>query len=210
MNAARRIEVSLAGLIAGGALFAAMVPGASPDEGPEIFAPPALPSVDISQFQDIRVSDASRAVAASVISRDIGAARFAAPPPASVSGQEAALSVRPTGSVGEGAAWTGQAFGFEVTAAPQATGYGGPDWWLVGGAGRESYALAPGGLREYTIAPVSAEGVVGDAHIGVAMKVTDNAFAGIGYVREERRFTLGTEDWEESEHYLGVSFQARW
>ena len=190
MTAVRRIEVSLAAIIAGGALFAALVPGASSSDARYDDTP--TPSFSVSEFEDMAMSDASRAVAASI------SGRRAAP-----------VQVTPRASAPSGPAWSGRALGIEVTAVPSGAASQ-ADWWLVGGAGRESYAVAPGGLGEFTIAPVAAETTIGDAHMGVGFKVTDRAFASIGYVREQRKFVLGTEDWEEDEHYIGVGFQARW
>jgi hypothetical protein len=117
--------------------------------------------------------------------------------------------VTPRASAPSGPAWSGRTLGVEITAAPSGASSD-ANWWIVGGAGRESYAVAPGGLREFTIAPVAAETTIGDAHVGVGVRVSDRAFASIGYVREERKFVLGTQDWEEDEHYVGVGFQARW
>jgi hypothetical protein len=99
--------------------------------------------------------------------------------------------------------------GVQIRVAPDA-GSSEPQWWIVGGAGRESYALSPGSLREYTVAPFSSETVIGDTHLGVAVKLSDHAHASIGYVREKREFHLGREDWEEDEHFLGIGLHARW
>ena len=213
MTAVRRIEVSLAAIIAGGALFAALVPGASSSDAR--YADTPTPSFSVSEFEDMAMSDASRAVAASISGRRADPVRFSAPPPETERSEEdgdrpaAPVQVTPRASAPSGPAWSGRALGIEVTAVPSGAASQ-ADWWLVGGAGRESYAVAPGGLGEFTIAPVAAETTIGDAHMGVGFKVTDRAFASIGYVREQRKFVLGTEDWEEDEHYIGVGFQARW
>ncbi len=213
MTGVRRIEVSLAAIIAGGALFTAFVPGASPSDAR--FDDRPTPSFSVSEFQDMAVSDASRAVAASISGRRADPVRFSAPAPEPdtrdrAEGRSSApVQVTPRVSASSGPAWSGQALGLEVTAVPS-SGASNAQWWLVGGAGQESYAVAPGGLREFTVAPVAAETTIGDAHMGVGFKVTDRAFASIGYVREQRKFVLGTEDWEEEEHYFGVGFQARW
>ena len=213
MTGVRRIEVSLAALIAGTALFTAFVPGASPSDSR--FNDVPTPSFSAAEFQDLAVSDASRAVAASISGQRADPIRFTAPPP-EAAGREtsgepasAAVQVTPRATSESGPAWSGRALGLEITAVPSG-GASNADWWLVGGAGRESYAVAPGGLGEFTVAPVAAETTIGDAHMGVGFKVTDRAFASIGYVREQRKFVLGTEDWEEDEHYIGVGFQARW
>ncbi|MEQ8406117.1 MAG: hypothetical protein RKE49_13550 [Oceanicaulis sp.] len=213
MHARRRIELVLAGLIAGGASFAALAPGAAPyastDTSPLPIAPPDLPRVSAADFADIEVSDASRAVAAAVISRETRSARFVAPAPRRADPGQAAVSVTPRAEADAGPAWSGEALGVQLTYAPP-TGPNEPNWWIIGGGGRESYAVAPGGLREFTVAPVSAETSVGDAHVGIAVEMGDHAYASLGYVREVRKFSLGTDNWEEEEHYLGVGFQARW
>jgi hypothetical protein len=212
MTGVRRLEVSLAAVIAGGAMFTAFVPGASSDETASAasFQPPAL-RFDVSQFNDLAVSDASQAVADALTGQRADPARFSAPAPRRAPRTDSAqpVQVTPRAQAVSGPTWSGRALGIEVTAAPSGAASD-ADWWLVGGAGRESYAVAPGGLRDFTIAPVAAETTIGDAHMGVGFKVADSAFASIGYVREQRRFSLGTEDWEENEHYIGVGFQARW
>ncbi|MCP2669411.1 hypothetical protein NHF40_00530 [Maricaulaceae bacterium EIL42A08] len=212
MTGTRKLEISLAALIACGAMFGALVPGAiSNDRG--VYEPPLMDAptaqISASEFEGLAVSSASRAVAAEVMSGDAQPSRFApatlnrdqlTPPPG--------VQVSPRASAASGPAWSGEAVGLEVTYALMDAEE--RRWWLVGGAGRESYAVAPAGLREFTVAPVSAETTIGDAHLGVAFALNDNAYASLGYVRENRKFTLGTEDWEEDEHYLGVGVQARW
>ena len=213
MTRVRAIEVSLAAIIAAGALFTAFVPGARSSDSGGADAP--IPRFSVSEFEDMAVSDASRAVAAAISGRRADPVRFSAPPPETEpSGgtgdrPAAPVQVTPRASAPSGPAWSGRALGLEVRAVPSGAASQ-ADWWLVGGAGRESYAVAPGGLGEFTIAPVAAETTIGDAHMGVGFKVTDRAFASIGYVREQRKFKLGTEGWEEDQHYIGVGFQARW
>jgi hypothetical protein len=212
MTGTRKLEISLAALIAGAGMFAAFAPGASStDRG--VYRPPALnapaPTFRASDFADLELSTASRAVAAQVMSGETQATRFTRSAP---EGERlrapAGLRIAPRASATSGAAWAGQAVGLEVTAAPLDGKK--QRWWLVGGAGRESYAVAPAGLREFTVAPVGAETTIGDAHLGVAFAINDRAYASVGYVRENRKFVLGAEDWEEDEHYIGVGLQARW
>lgn len=217
MRAVRRFEVALAGVIAGGASFAALAPMALSSNGarevaslrPTPVAAPALSAISATEFTNIEVSEASRAVAAAVVGGELSAARFSAPSPRRTEPGAGAVSVTPTARADSGPAWSGQTLGLELSYAPP-TGPNEPNWWIIGGAGRESYAVAPGGLREFTVAPVSAETTVGDSHLGVAMEMGDHAYASVGYVREVRKFSLGTEDWEEEEHYIGVGLQARW
>jgi hypothetical protein len=216
MNSVRKLEMALAAVIAGGAVFAAFAPGASSSDsgagGASFNAP--TPSFSVAEFQDVAVSDAARAVASAVAGSRTDAARFVIPAPANAADPgerqtRSPVQVTPRASAPSGPAWSGRTLGVEITAAPSGASSD-ANWWIVGGAGRESYAVAPGGLREFTIAPVAAETTIGDAHVGVGVRVSDRAFASIGYVREERKFVLGTQDWEEDEHYVGVGFQARW
>lgn len=207
-----------------------MIPAASPADveavlltgatAPSLSAPaprlnPAsrpVPRLDLSQFRGIEVSDASRQVASAVLARSAQTSAFSNSPnrdaPA-ISALDGALRIRAGAEVNSGATFDGSAVGIQITAAPDHAGRK-PKWWFIGGAGRSSYAVAPGGLREFTVAPVAAESTIGDAHFGVGMELGDNAFASVGYVRENRRFSLGAEDWEEEDHYLGVSVHARW
>ena len=212
MTGTRKLEISLAALIAGTSMFAAFAPGANSSVR-SVYAPPPMNApelrIDSRDFADLRLSEPSRAVAAQVMSGEIQTTRFTRTPAAGETLRPpAGLRISPRASASSGPAWTGQAVGLEITAAPvdgKKT-----RWWLVGGAGRESYAVAPAGLREFTIAPVSAETTIGDAHLGVAFAINDKAYASVGYVRENRKFSLGADDWEEDEHYIGVAVQARW
>lgn len=219
MRFARRLELILAALVAGGASFAALTPGAQSAPGQSSMSaadratiplvPPRIGRVSAADFADIQVSDASRAVARAIVGRKDRAGRFTAALPQQAEPDDAAIQISPRASVQSGAAWSGETLGLQVSYAPP-TGPNEPRWWLVGGAGRESYAVAAGGLREFTVVPVSASTTVGDSHLGVAMELSDHAYASVGYVREVRNFTLGTQDWEEEEHYLGVGLQTRW
>lgn len=175
-------------------------------------AMPELSGVQASEFADLRLSDAARAVASSVSGENFVGSRFNVPSPSLNpvrSLQRGQIQVTPVAASQSGPAWTGRALGFEIAAAPQ-SGQGDAQWWLVGGAGQESYAVAPAGLREFTVAPVAAQTTIGDAHMGVGLRINDSTYASFGYVREQRKFVLGTEDWEEDEHYVGVGLQARW
>lgn len=98
--------------------------------------------------------------------------------------------------------------GFQITAEPA-----GADqrWWLVAGAERETYVVAPGdGFRELNLTQVGGSAALGDAHVGIAFEVTDGAYASVGYVQQRRHFQLGTQDWEEQDHFVGAAFRARW
>lgn len=222
MTGRRILEMGLAALVAGGALFAAFVPGAlsetarlDQDTAQALNAVPT-PRVNPAQlrdpdfYQDLRISETSRRVAQAVL---------AAPAPSlnPVRAQRSEIpqiamdgfAVTPRARAESGDGWSASALGVQVRVAPDA-GASDPQWWIVGGAGRETYALSPGSLREFTVAPFSSETVIGDTHLGVAVKLSDRAHASFGYVREKREFNLGREDWEEDEHFLGVGLHARW
>lgn len=212
----RKIELCLAAAIAGGSMFAAMVPGARSsdlaDAGLSVGGIPT-PSFDMSEFEDVAISSTSKAVVDAVSGQSAASTRFSPPRQngaASNLSLNRATQVTPTVISSSGAAWSGRAVGIEVTVTPGGQSASSDRWWLVGGAGQESYAIAPAGLRDFTVAPVASEGTIGDAHMGVGIRVSERAYASVGYVREARKFTLGTEDWEEEEHFIGVGFHARW
>jgi hypothetical protein len=222
MTGRRILELSLAAIIGGGGLFAAFVPGAAPnapahDLSSELtgrsLPSPRLNPVSLQNpdfYRDLRISDASRRVANAILAPTSSAQTFtprseSRTPETSMEG----FAVTPRARSESGDGWSATALGIQVRVTPD-TGAAEPQWWIVGGAGRESYALSPGSLREYTVAPFSSETVIGDTHLGVAVKLSDRAHASFGYVREKREFHLGREDWEEDEHFLGVGLHARW
>ena len=222
MRGRRLIELGLAAMIAGGGLFAAFVPGAASDTPRHDLDPAltghALPTPRINPvhanspdlFSNLRISETSRRVANALMRRAAAPLGYAPDPrePAPFIEREGiSLTSRAEADSEDG--WSASAMGIQVRVAPDA-GTSEPQWWIVGGAGHESYALSPGSLREYTVAPFSSETVIGDTHLGVAVKLSDNAHASFGYVREKREFHLGREDWEEDEHFIGVGLHARW
>ena len=222
MTGRRILELSLAALIAGAGLFSAFAPGAA-SESPQHDLSPSLTGRDLPTprvnpahlrnpdfYQDLRISETSRRVAAAILARDVS------PPVQTLALRETApniamegFAVSPRAEAESGDGWSATALGVQVRVTPD-TGSSDPQWWIVGGAGRESYALSPGSLREFTVAPFSSETVIGDTHVGVALKLSDRAHASFGYVREKREFHLGREDWEEDEHFLGFGLHARW
>ena len=222
MKGRRLLELGLAALVAGGGLFAAFAPGAAPD-APRHDLDPALTGSSLPTprlnpaslrnpdfYRDLRISDASRRVANAIMSRSVRPMNAAPATPRSsphIAMEGFAISPRAESDSGDG--WSATALGVQVRVTPDA-GASEPQWWIVGGAGRESYAVSPGSLREFTVAPFSSETVIGDTHVGVAMKLSDRAHASFGYVREQREFHLGREDWEEDEHFLGIGLHARW
>lgn len=222
MTGRRILELSLAALIASTGLFSAFSPGAASETPPHDLSPSLtgrdLPTPRINPaslrnpdfYSDLRISEASRRVAAAIMARDV------TPPPPAQSRRDTppniameGFAVSPRAEADSGDGWSATALGVQIRVSPDA-GASEPQWWIVGGAGRESYAVSPGSLREFTVAPFSSETVIGDTHVGVAMKLSDRAHASFGYVREQREFHLGREDWEEDEHFLGIGLHARW
>lgn len=129
-------------------------------------------------------------------------------PVLTLSSQQMDFALVPRIAAGEENGERGRTLGFRVTAEPATTGQ---RWWIVAGAERETYVVAPGsGLRDLNLAQVGGSAAVGDAHVGIAFEVTDGAYASIGYVQERRHFELGTRDWEEQDHFIGAAFRARW
>ncbi|TGY88092.1 hypothetical protein E5163_09625 [Marinicauda algicola] len=118
------------------------------------------------------------------------------------------LAVVPRISATNGDGESRRVMGFSVTAEPATDGQ---RWWLVAGAERETYVVAPdSGFRDLNLSQVGGSAAVGDAHIGIAFEVTEGAYASVGYVQQRRHFQLGTEDWEEQDHFIGATFRARW
>lgn len=209
----RAIELSLAALIAGGALFTTFVTDAStqsvlPGDWP-------TPSFDPAEFARTDASDGSRAAVAAVLAGRGTALRLAAAPDLTRetgSGAAGAIALTPEVSLSARAGtpgWSGSALGVQVTATTrELTDL--PPVFLVGGAGRESYMIAPGGPLNYTLAPAGVEASVGDAHFGVGVELGADVYATLGYVREQRRYRAGVREWKEDEHYAGVALRARW
>ncbi|WP_158272143.1 hypothetical protein [Marinicauda salina] len=133
------------------------------------------------------------------------------------------LAVRPGASLSyaEDSHAAERRFRLEVAATTQPAGDR-PRVWLVGGVDSETYAMAPGDglrnlaaasrgeLRDMELLPVGSVASVGDAHAGLALELGEGRWASLGYVREERRFELGTQNWEETDEFVGVTFHARW
>lgn len=165
MTGRRILELSLAAIIGCGGLFAAFAPGAAPeapihDLSPELTGrslptprlnPASLQNPDF--YRNLRISDASRQVANAIMAPTSRAQTFTPrsetrTPEASMEG----FAVSPRAQSESGDGWSATALGVQVRVSPD-TGAAEPNWWIVGGAGRESYAVSPGSLREYTVAP---------------------------------------------------------
>jgi len=119
------------------------------------------------------------------------------------------VTIRAHGSSSAPPAWSGSALGVQATVSARAVADL-PSVFLVGGAGRETYMIAPYGPLNYTLAPAGTEASLGDAHIGVGVELNDKTFVTVGYVREQRRYSAGARDWSEDEHYVGVALRTRW
>lgn len=208
----RTIEIGLAAAISLGAGFTAFVPGslagmselATPDpvramleEAPPAPLNPQTRAALVSFMPDARAS------------RDLSGSAPAGEEVAfTVSRDQVDFAVRPRLEVASDGGREGRVFGLQVSAEAETEGQ---RWWIVAGAERETYVVAPSeGFRELNLSHVGGSAAVGDAHIGIAFEVAEDAYASIGYVQQRRHFRLGTEDWEEEDHYIGAAFRARW
>lgn len=212
-RASRAIELGLAALISGGALFTVFVTDAVPQD--ERLGPPT-PSFDTSQFMMPEASAGTRAVVTEVLSRSGTALRILpSSPPSGEPGEAASVTILPDVTVGTrtGAASpqgrSGSALGIELTARAGNAGDM-PSVFIVGSVGRQTYKFAPYGLRHYALAPTGEAAVLGDAHVGIGVQLNDRVYAAAGYVREKRRYSLGERNWNEDEHYIGLALRARW
>ncbi|MGY6626891.1 MAG: hypothetical protein ACXIVL_00085 [Oceanicaulis sp.] len=217
------IELFLAALVGGGALFATFVTDASTQsarggDNPLSMDRPA-PAFDQAEFSRTDASGGSRAAVAAALSGQGSALRLAAAPDIARQGAEAepgAIALTPEltmrarpAAAAPASGWSGSALGVQLTATSrELTDL--PPVFLVGGAGRESYMIAPGGPLRYTLAPAGVEASVGDAHFGVGVELGSDIYATMGYVREQRRYRAGAREWREDEHYAGVALRARW
>jgi len=212
----RATELTLAALVAGGALFATFVTDASPQSGLSVDRP--APAFNAAEFARTDAAAGSRAAVAAALAGQGAALRLAAAPditrhdgetePGAVAlTPELTMRARPASAPAPG--WSGSALGVQLTATSrELTDL--PPVFLVGGAGRESYMIAPGGARSYTRAPAGVEASVGDAHFGVGVELRSDVYATVGYVREQRRYRAGAREWKEDEHYAGIALRARW
>jgi len=216
MSRHRATELSLAALVAGGALFTTFVTDAAtqsalPGDWP-------TPAFDPAQFARTEASQGSRAAVAAALNGSGTALRFAAEPgstrhteatPAGGFALTPEVTLHARAATPQPPRWSGSAMGLQVTATTrELTDL--PPVFLVGGAGRESYMIAPGGPLSYTLAPAGVEASVGDAHFGVGVELGADVYATLGYVREQRRYRAGARAWREDEHYAGVALRARW
>ncbi|KAA5805059.1 hypothetical protein F1654_03440 [Alkalicaulis satelles] len=218
----RSAELSLAALVAGGGLFTAFVTDAAPQN--PAHAPSAdpgalalsAPFVDLDAYSLPQASDGSRQAVAAALSRSGAALRLAEPYPYSLASSDETgfdlgpdVQLRARARAVDGSRWSGSALGVQLTASTR-TLSDLPPVFLVGGAGRESYVIAPSGMLDYTFAPAGAFASVGDAHFGVGLEVNDDLFVTAGYVREQRHYRMGARDWSEEDHYAGLALRARW
>ncbi len=212
----RATELVLAALVAGGALFCAFVTDASPQSALSDGWP--APAFNPDDFARTDAAEGSRAAVAAALSGSGTALRFAIEPghtrhTGETSTAAVALTpdvtVRARAATPQGHGWSGSALGLQVSASTR-TLTDLPPVFLVGGAGRESYMIAPGGPLSYTLAPAGVEASVGDAHFGVGVELGSDVYATLGYVREQRRYRSGMREWKEDEHYAGVALRARW
>jgi hypothetical protein len=211
MLTSRKIELGLAALIASGAWFATMVPGAQSDSSRLEMLSQMRPTVNPSDFDNLKMSDSTRHATRALMrtsDRDPTPLDFWSN---GSDGSQTTLSFEPrvpSRDVDDDAI-VGSGLGFTVRAqAPADSEIS--KWSVIGGAGQESFAITPSGRREMVLVPVAVESSVGDAHFGVGYEINDNAYATLGYVREDRHFTAGNKGWGEKEHFVGISVHARW
>lgn len=222
LTAHRAAELTLAALVAGGALFATFVTDASTQSAWTGDSPLSMdrptPAFDPAEFARTDASAGSRAAVAAALSGQGPALRLAAAPDITRQGEEAEpgavaltpeLTMRARPAPAPEPGWSGSALGVQLTATSrELTDL--PPVFLVGGAGRESYMITAGGPLSYTLAPAGVEASVGDAHFGVGVELGSDVYATLGYVREQRRYRSGMREWKEDEHYGGIALRARW
>lgn len=210
----RSIELTLAALLSGGALFTSFVTDAAPQSAGSEHWPLASSNLHPPVSHD--VSAGTRAAMAEVLSRSGSALRLLPASDAGATGHAAgALHLTPdiairahthSSALSDG---SGSSLGIELAArtAPSADL---PPVFIVGGVGRETYMIAPSSPREYALVAAGSETSLGDAHIGIGVQLNPNIYATAGYVREKRRYSSGSQGWSEEEHFAGIALRARW
>lgn len=197
-------------------MFSTFVTDAAPQS--EGMADLPSPAIDLAQFARSDASAGSRAAVAAALGGQATALRLAAAPdipgetgqsPAGTIALTPDITVRARSGAPQAEGWSGSALGVQMTASTRQLADL-PPVFLVGGAGRESYVIAPGSALSYTLAPAGVEASVGDAHFGVGVELARDVFVTAGYVREQRRYRDGMREWKEDEHYAGIALRARW
>ena len=85
-----------------------------------------------------------------------------------------------------------------------------PSWYVFAGAERSALLYDPSaGFNMRDAMSLQPYAVVGDAQAGVAMRF-GSADLSLAYVRREREFTAGTEDFDAHEDFAAVSISRRW
>lgn len=216
MTARRRLELALAGLISLTAAMTAFTPLSQ--AGLADLSARDMMLAEFGARPVVPLADGTRAAVGALMAVEpvepVQEAGFGFRPqsdgPAAItlSADQIDLAVVPRIAATNGDGESRRVMGFSVTAEPATHGQ---RWWLVAGAERETYVVAPeSGFRDLNLSQVGGSAAVGDAHIGIAFEVTEGAYASIGYVQQRRHFQLGTEDWEEQDHFIGAAFRARW
>lgn len=213
-SAGRSVELALAALISGGALFTGFVTDAASQSAELQHA--AMAGGDTRLIASPDRPAGTRAAMAEVLSRS--GSLFRILPVSSVLQSDpdtGSVQLTPDISIrahthGTALAdWSGSALGIEISArtasSPEL-----PPVFVVGGAGRETYMIAPHSPREYSLVPAGSETSLGDAHIGIGVQLNPNVFATVGYVREKRSYRVGSHGWSEEEHFAGIALRARW
>lgn len=85
-----------------------------------------------------------------------------------------------------------------------------PAWYVFAGAERSALLYDPrAGFNMRDAMTLQPYAVVGDAQAGVAMRF-GSADLSLAYVRRERSFTAGTDDFDAHEDFAAVSISRRW
>lgn len=85
-----------------------------------------------------------------------------------------------------------------------------PAWYVFAGAERSALLYDPrAGFNMRNAMTLQPYAVVGDAQAGVAMRFGQSDLS-LAYVRRERNFTAGTEDFDAHEDFAAVSISRRW
>lgn len=85
-----------------------------------------------------------------------------------------------------------------------------PSWYVFAGAERSALLYDPSaGFNMRDAMSLQPYAVVGDAQAGVAMRF-GSADLSLAYVRREREFTAGTEEFDAHEDFAAVSISRRW
>ncbi|HAQ36551.1 MAG: hypothetical protein CMF74_04525 [Maricaulis sp.] len=86
-----------------------------------------------------------------------------------------------------------------------------PSMAIVAGLDRRTVFVAPSldGFQR-PVVNMSNSLDVADGYGGVAWRLTPERFVSVSYVRQERSFNAGMNEWREQDHFVGFVFNQRW